>query len=181
MINFWHPPAIAIWLESAKMVPYHHPICLTSLGVRPIPKVSITVVATAKRVTKKAKKWWKIAILWLFLSHSGDLWRRNYSHINIYWHPWFGAIFSTFGYLEVLFADNSFIVLRMSWKEPAPLAKKKKQLWLYFWWGRLVWWFWWEASLVMQQINLGMWSAVLHRLEHQQIIMPQKCIFFYRK
>ena len=55
-----------------------------------------------------------------FLSIGIFLWHRNYSHINIYWHPWFGPIFSTFGYLEVSFAHNFFILLRMSWKEPAP-------------------------------------------------------------
>ena len=38
------------------------------------------------------------------------LWLWNYFHMNIYWHPWFGAIFTTFGYLEVSFVDNSFIV-----------------------------------------------------------------------
>ena len=57
-----------------------------------------------------------------FLSIGIFLWHRNYSHINIYWHPWFGPIFSTFGYLEVSFAHNFFILLRMSWKEPAPLC-----------------------------------------------------------
>ena len=51
------------------------------------------------------------------------LWRRDPYNMDIYWHPWFGAIFTTFGYLEVSFADNSFIVLRMSWKEPAPFTK----------------------------------------------------------
>ena len=56
-----------------------------------------------------------------FLSIGIFLWHRNYSHINIYWHPWFGPIFSTFGYLEVSFAHNFFILLRMSWKEPTPL------------------------------------------------------------
>ena len=49
----------------AKMAPQPHPTCLTSIGVRPIPKVSTTVVATAKRVTEKAKKLVKMAILWL--------------------------------------------------------------------------------------------------------------------
>ena len=37
------------------------------------------------------------------------------------WSFRFCANFSTFECLEVSFADNSFIVLRMSWKEPAPL------------------------------------------------------------
>ena len=52
--------------------------------------------------------------------------------MNIYWHPWSGPVYSTFGCLEVSFADISFIVLRMSWKEPAHLRattlKEKKYL-----------------------------------------------------
>ena len=121
--HFWPHPAEAIWLKSAKMVPYHHPICLRSLLVQPVPKVSRIVVATAMRVTKKAQKWRKWPQNGQFLSIGIFLWHRNYSHINIYWHPWFGPIFSTFGYLEVSFAHNFFILLRMSWKEPAPLDK----------------------------------------------------------
>ena len=62
-----------------------------------------------------------------FLSIGIFLWHRNYSHINIYWHPWFGPIFSTFGYLELSFAHNFFILLRMSWKEPAPLCNVTSQ------------------------------------------------------
>ena len=38
-----------------KMAPHHLLTCVTSLLVRPMPKVSITVVATAKIVTKEAK------------------------------------------------------------------------------------------------------------------------------
>ena len=57
-----------------KMTPYHHPTCVTSVWVRSLPKVSITVVLTTKRVTKKAKEWRrKMAILWQFLSHMGSL------------------------------------------------------------------------------------------------------------
>ena len=63
---------------------------------------------------KKNGQFWSIGIF---------LWHRNHPHINIYWHPWFGAIFSSLGYLEVSFVDKSFVVLRMSWKEPAPLKK----------------------------------------------------------
>ena len=40
-----------------KMSPNHLLTCVTSLLVRLMPKVSITVVATAKIVTKKAKTW----------------------------------------------------------------------------------------------------------------------------
>ena len=38
-----------------KMAPHHLLTCVTSLLVRPVPKVSIIVVATAKIVTKEAK------------------------------------------------------------------------------------------------------------------------------
>ena len=38
-----------------------------------MPKVSTTVVATAKSVAEKAKKWVKMAILWLYYSHKGCL------------------------------------------------------------------------------------------------------------
>ena len=38
------------------MAPYHHPTCVTSVWVHWMPKVSITVVLTTKRVTEKAKK-----------------------------------------------------------------------------------------------------------------------------
>ena len=71
MSHFWPPQVMDIWPGWSKMVPYHHPICLTSLWVQPIPKVSITVVATAIRVTKKAEKSRKMAKIRLFLSHRG--------------------------------------------------------------------------------------------------------------
>ena len=67
--HFWPHPAEAIWLKSAKMVPYHHPICLRSLLVQPVPKVSRIVVATAMRVTKKAQKWRKMATKWPISIH----------------------------------------------------------------------------------------------------------------
>ena len=38
-----------------------------------MPKVSTTVVATAKSVAEKAKKWVKMAILWFYYSHKGCL------------------------------------------------------------------------------------------------------------
>ena len=41
--------------------------------------------------------------------------------MNIYWHPWFGPVFSTLGCLEVSMADNSSIVWPGASKAPAPL------------------------------------------------------------
>ena len=120
--HLWPHPAEAIWLKSAKMVPYHHPIyvwevfwCNRSLKWAEL--WSQQPWEWPKRL-KSEEKWPQNG---QFLSIGIFLWHRNYSHINIYWHPWFGPIFSTFGYLEVSFAHNFFILLRMSWKEPAPL------------------------------------------------------------
>ena len=74
---------MAVWLESAKMVPYHHPIYLTSLWVQPMPKVSKNVVATAIKVAKKAQKWWKMAKKLLFLSH-----RRSFMAPKLFSHQY---------------------------------------------------------------------------------------------
>ena len=73
MSHVWPPPALDGCLERAKMASHHDPICVTSVWVRLIPKVSITVVVTAKRMTKEAKKWGKMAILWLSERHNNSL------------------------------------------------------------------------------------------------------------
>ena len=52
----WTPLTPDRCMGWAKMTPYHHPTCVTSVWVRSVPKVSITVVLTTKRVTKKPKK-----------------------------------------------------------------------------------------------------------------------------
>ena len=80
-----------------QMVQHHHTACVTGLWVRSVLVSRINVVLTTKKVTRKAKRWWKISIIWLFWAIGGDLWRQNYFHINFYWHPWLGTIFSTFG------------------------------------------------------------------------------------
>ena len=43
--------------------------------------------------------------------------------MNIYWHPWFGPVFSTLGYLEVSTAENSSLVWLPASKAPAPLLQ----------------------------------------------------------
>ena len=70
---FWTTSAPDRYPERSKMAPYHHPTCVTSVWVRLMPKVSKTVVVTTKRVTKVAKNWRKIPIIWQFLSHMGYL------------------------------------------------------------------------------------------------------------
>ena len=56
------------------------------------------------------KKCGNVAILWLSLRHNGSLLAQQLFHMNIYWYSWFGAIFTTFGYLFVSFVlFQSFI------------------------------------------------------------------------
>ena len=46
-------------------------LCMRKVLVRSVLVLCINVVIATKKVTEKVKKWWKIAILWLFLSHRG--------------------------------------------------------------------------------------------------------------
>ena len=95
MSHVWPPPALDGWPERAKMAPHHNPICVTSVWVRWIPKVSITVVLTTKRVTEKAKKLRKVAILWQFLSHRGSLMAPRHLQLE---YPLAPMIWSAFGH-----------------------------------------------------------------------------------
>ena len=53
---FWTTPAPYRYLERAKMASHHLPTCVASAWVQPMPKVTINVVLTAKRVAKMALK-----------------------------------------------------------------------------------------------------------------------------
>ena len=46
-------------------------LCMRKVSVRSVQVLCINEVIATKKVTEKVKKWWKIAILWLFLSHRG--------------------------------------------------------------------------------------------------------------
>ena len=46
-------------------------LCMRKVLVRSVLVLCINVVIATKKVTEKVKKWGKIAILWLFLSHRG--------------------------------------------------------------------------------------------------------------
>ena len=46
-------------------------LCMRKVSVRSVQVLCINEVIATKKVTEKVKKWWKIAILWLFLNHSG--------------------------------------------------------------------------------------------------------------
>ena len=56
-------------------------ICLRIMHVRPVPKVSIFMAVTTKKVTEKAQKWAKMATFWPKTHYNGrDLGFRIYSH-----------------------------------------------------------------------------------------------------
>ena len=46
-------------------------LCMRKVSVRSVQVLCINEVIATRKVTEKVKKWWKIAILWLFLSHRG--------------------------------------------------------------------------------------------------------------
>ena len=86
-------------------------IYVTSILVRSVQVLCTIGVITAERVAKKAKNEGKLPFYGYFLAIWVGLWRRDSNHSNIYWHPWFGPILSTFGCLEVSFAENSHLSL----------------------------------------------------------------------
>ena len=86
-------------------------IYVTSILVRSVQVLCTIGVITADRVAKKAKNEGKLPFYGYFLAIWVGLWRRDSNHSNIYWHPWFGPILSTFGCLEVSFAENSHLSL----------------------------------------------------------------------
>ena len=80
------------------------------------------------RRSKNEEKWPYYGYFWAI---GITLWRRDSYNMNIYWHPWFGPILSTFGCLEVSFAGNSSLVWLGVSEVPAPLR------WLL--WTNLEW------------------------------------------
>ena len=74
-----------------------------------------------KKWPKRSKNRGKWPYYGYFWAIGIALWRRDSYNINIYWHPWFGPILSTFGCLEVSFPDNSSLVWLGVSEVPAPL------------------------------------------------------------
>ena len=75
-----------------------------------------------KKWPKRSKNRGKWPYYGYFWAIGIALWRRDSYNINIYWHPWFGPILSTFGCLEVSFPDNSSLVWLGVSEVPAPFA-----------------------------------------------------------
>ena len=97
-------------------------IYVTSILVRSVQVLCTIGVITADRVAKKAKNEGKLPFYGYFLAIWVGLWRRDSNHSNIYWHPWFGPILSTFGCLEVSFAENSHLSLTRCFRGTSSFA-----------------------------------------------------------
>ena len=96
-------------------------ICLRIMHVRPVPKVSIFMAVTAKKVTEKAQKWAKMARFWPKTRLNGRVMAREIFFHQCLWVTKFCAKFGHSRIPRMASIHNSFIVLRCMWKEPAPL------------------------------------------------------------
>ena len=129
---FWTTSAPDRYPERSKMAPYHHPTCVTSVWVRLMPKVSKTVVVTTKRVTKVAKNWRKIAIIWQFLSHMGYLMAPK-----LIWHEYLVApmIWCDFEHFRVSGSIPTWQLL-CSFTEAirvaSPFDQNSQKFWFFF-------------------------------------------------
>ena len=90
MGHFWTPGTLYRCLEMAKKVYSSIVLCMRKVLVRSVLVLCINVVIATKKVTEKIKKWGKIAILWLFLSHRGchmapRLQKHEYLLVTKFW------------------------------------------------------------------------------------------------
>ena len=60
-------------------------ICLRIMHVRPVPKVSIFMAVTTKKVTEKAQKWAKMARFWPKTRYNGRVMAREVLHCPARW------------------------------------------------------------------------------------------------
>ena len=109
-------------------------ICLRIMHVRPVPKVSIFMAVTTKKVTEKAQKWAKMARFWPKTRYNGRVMAREIFFHQCLWVTKFCAKFGRSRIPRTARMHNSLIVLRCMWKEPAPLIILNTfsiALWLY--------------------------------------------------
>ena len=90
------------------------------MHVRPVPKVSIFMAVTAKKVTEKAQKQAKMARFWPKTRHNGRVMAQKIFFHQCQWVTKFCAKFGHSRIPRTASIHNSFIVLRCMWKEPAP-------------------------------------------------------------
>ena len=105
-------------------------ICPWKMHVRPIPKVSIFMAVTTKKVMEKAQKWAKMARFWPKTRHNGRVMARKIFFHQCLWVTKFCAKFGRSWIPRTARVHNSFIILRCVWKEPVPLCfVTLKQIW----------------------------------------------------
>ena len=97
-------------------------ICLRIMHVRPVPKVSIFMAVTTKKVTEKAQKWAKMARFWPKTRYNGRVMAREIFFHQCLWVTKFCAKFGRSRIPRTARMHNSLIVLRCMWKEPAPFT-----------------------------------------------------------
>ena len=87
-------------------------ICLRIMHVRPVPKVSIFMAVTTKKVTEKAQKWAKMARFWPKMRYNGRVMAREIFFYHCLWVTKFCVMFGRSRIPRKASAHNSFIVLR---------------------------------------------------------------------
>ena len=109
-------------------------LCLRIMHVRPVPKVSIFMAVTTKKVTEKAQKWAKMARFWPKTRLNGRVMAREIFFHQCLWVTKFCAKFGRSRIPRTARMHNSLIVLRCMWKEPAPLTPRYTTcvIWLAF-------------------------------------------------
>lgn len=125
--HFWGP-RVHNWSMTKAKTASKQLICPWKMDTRPIPKVSIFMAVTAKKVTEKAQKQAKMARFWPKRRLNGRVmaWK-----IFFYQYQWVTKFCAKFGCSRIprrASIPNSFIVLRCMWKEPAPLCTQKLSL-----------------------------------------------------
>ena len=86
-------------------------ICLRIMHVRPVPKVSIFMAVTTKKVTEKAQKWGKMARFWPKTRYNGRVMAREIFFHQCLWITKFCAKFGRSRIPRTARAPNSFIIL----------------------------------------------------------------------
>ena len=113
------PPCAYDWrMAMAKTASNQLGICLRIMHVQRIPKVSISMAVTTKKVPEKAQKWQDIGQNGAIMAGP---WHGRYFFYQCLWVTKFCAKFGCSRIPRTARAPNSFIILRCMWKEPAPL------------------------------------------------------------
>ena len=129
--HFWGPRVHDWSMAKAKTASNQLGICPWKMHVRPIPKVSIFMAVTTKKVMEKAQKWAKMARFWPKTRHNGRVMARKIFFHQCLWVTKFCAKFGRSRIPRTARMHNSLIVLRCMWKEPAPLETMNG--WLIEW------------------------------------------------